>query len=86
MIRIVFEEENKRAAAYDGESFIGECTYSDAGESWIIDRTYVEAPYQRQGVGKKLVMEVVSAAEERNKKIIPLCPYAREYLKDIKGM
>ncbi|MDO5028767.1 MAG: GNAT family N-acetyltransferase [Bacillota bacterium] len=83
MINVVFEAANKRAAAYDDKTFIGESTYSDAGAYWIIDHTEVDDAYAGQGIGKKLVYKIVEEAREGNKKIIPLCPYAkREFEKN----
>ncbi|MDO5026915.1 MAG: GNAT family N-acetyltransferase [Tissierellia bacterium] len=78
MIRIVFEEDNKRAAAYDGDKLAGESTYSDGGQNWIIDHTEVDPSYSGLGIARKLVFEIVKAAREKNVKIIPLCPYAKK--------
>lgn len=78
MIKIVFEFDNKRAAAYDGEQLAGESTFSDGGSFWIIDHTEVFPTYSGLGIASKLVYEVVKAAREHNVKIIPLCPYAKK--------
>lgn len=60
------------------ESPLAEMTYVNSGENIIIiDHTYVSDQLGGQGVGKLLLKEVVGWAREENKKIIPLCPYAK---------
>ncbi|NLM06183.1 MAG: N-acetyltransferase [Tissierellia bacterium] len=78
MLNIVFEKDNKRAAAYDDGKLIGECTYSQGSDFWIIDHTEVSEDYGGQGIARKLVDKVVEAAREKGLKIIPLCPYAKK--------
>lgn len=43
----------------------------------IIDHTYVSDELNGQGVGKLLLKELVDWARKENKKIMPLCPYAK---------
>lgn len=78
MIKIIHEPENKRSAAYDGEKYIGESTYSKSEKIWIIDHTFVEGDYGGQGIAQKLVEELVKQARENNIKIVPLCPFAKK--------
>ena len=60
------------------EDVIAEITYVPTGESKIIiDHTYVSDELRGQGVAKLLLDEVVSYARAENKKIIPVCPYAK---------
>ena len=46
----------------------------------VIDPTYVNDDYRGQGIAAQLVDRVVEMAREENKKIIPLCPYAKGML------
>lgn len=63
------EEEGNRVA---------EMTYSKAGETKIIiDHTEVSDSLRGKGAGKQLVMAAVDYARKNNKRIIPLCPFAR---------
>lgn len=78
MIKIVYEVENNRSAAYDGKKEIGESTFSKSSTFWIIDHTFVEDEYGGQGIASKLVAEVVEQARNNNLKIMPLCPYAKK--------
>lgn len=77
MVKIVYEKEKNRAAAYDDQKFIGESTYSKSEKLWIIDHTFVEDSYGGQGIASKLVAKLVDEARKTNVKIIPLCPFAR---------
>lgn len=77
MIEIRFENENNRAAAYDDRELIGECTFSVSVETWTIDHTYVDNKYRGQGIAQRLVKTIVDEARVRNKKITPLCSFAK---------
>lgn len=77
MVRVVFEEKETRAAAYDDQKWIGESTYSQSDKLWIIDHTYVDESYQGQGIAVKLVATLVDEARKSGKKILPLCPFAK---------
>lgn len=77
MIDIRFEKGNKRAAAYDGDLLIGECTISPSPTTWIIDHTQVDSNYRGQGIANQLVKAVVDAARLAGVKIMPLCPFAK---------
>lgn len=57
---------------------LAEMTYVISGESLIIiDHTYVSDELNGQGIGKLLLKELVDWVRKENKKIIPLCPYAK---------
>jgi len=80
-IRVVFEESNQQAAAYDGDKMIGECQYTIAGTTkWIIAHTGVRPDYNGRGIAKRLVECVIAAARERGVKIHPLCSYANNMM------
>jgi uncharacterized protein len=51
-------------------------TWSGSGK-FIIDHTEVSPDFAGKGVGKKLVMEAVRIAREKNIKIVPFCPFAK---------
>jgi len=64
-------------AVSDGKE-AGRMTYSRAGNhKFIIDHTEVNAEFNGQGVGKKMVLAAVDYARENSLKIIPLCPFAK---------
>ncbi len=77
MIEILFEENNKRVAAYDEGNLIGKCTYFvDKDGVWNVDHTIVEKEYGGLGLGGKLFSEVITNARLKGKKINPICSFA----------
>lgn len=74
------ENESKgyfKALAEDNKE-AGRITYSWAGDKRIIvDHTEVDPAFGGQGVGKKILMEIVAFAREKEIKILPLCPFAK---------
>lgn len=77
MVKIIFEADKNRAAAYDGDKEIGECTFSKSEKIWIIDHTLVDENYRGQNIAAQLVDAVVEEARKAEVKILPLCPYAK---------
>ncbi|MCD4961942.1 GNAT family N-acetyltransferase [Enterococcus casseliflavus] len=74
-------EENTRFVLKDGDKEIGEMTWSEVGETrLIIDHTFVDPAYRGQGLAEKLVAKGVEKARKEQKKIIPLCPFAKKEL------
>lgn len=76
MIEIAFEMENKRVAAYDDSTFIGEVTFSHSPTLWIADHTEVNPAYKGQKIGNQMVQKLVEEARKNGMKIMPLCPFA----------
>lgn len=57
---------------------LAKMTFVPTGNNFIIiDHTSVSEELKGQGVGMLLLAEVVSWAKKENKKIIPLCPFAK---------
>ena len=50
------------------------------GDEVIINHTFVSEQLRGQNVGGQLLEKIVSLARETNKKIIPICPYAKAKL------
>lgn len=46
----------------------------------VIDHTYVAKALSGQGLAEQLVDKVACYARQENKKIIPVCPYAKKVL------
>ena len=60
------------------ENLLAEMSFVTSGENIIIiDHTHVSEELGGKGVGKLLLKELVDWARKENKKIIPLCPYAK---------
>lgn len=61
-----------------GDLVAGEMAYTWAGDSMlIIDHTDVNERFRGQGVGRKLLDELITFVRERQVKVIPLCPFAK---------
>ena len=50
------------------------------GDAITINHTFVSEQLRGQNVGGQLLDEIVSLARETNKKITPICPYAKAKL------
>lgn len=75
--------ENKFYVGDNVKYPLAEMTYIQSGKSLIvIDHTYVSDELRGQGIAGKLLEKVVLLARENNKKIKPLCVFAKQKLED----
>ena len=79
-VSVELDEDNNRSIAVLNGNIIGECDYSDEGDSREIYHTEVLPEYGGKGIAKRLVYKVVEAAERSKKNIIPTCSYAGKVL------
>ena len=56
---------------------LAEMTYTIAGTRVIIDHTEVDDALRGTGTGKQLVAAAVDWARAENRRLLPLCPFAR---------
>jgi len=79
--KIQIEEIDTKGKAFlegDTEETSAEMTYSKVGDTkLIIDHTVVGEALRGKGIGKKLLMAIVEKARAEQKKILPLCPFAK---------
>lgn len=60
------------------EERIAEIHYVPTGDTQIIvDHTEVSDTLKGTGAGKRLIERIVDYAREENKKVVPLCPFAK---------
>ncbi len=78
MVKVIYEEQNHRAAAYDDNQLVGECTFITSALKWTIDHTRVETSHDGLGIARHLVEEVVHQARIAGVKIDPVCEYAQK--------
>ena len=78
---INYQLEQQRVAAYKNDEEVGEMTFKDVGDYYIIDHTGVSNSVQGEGVGKNLVFTLVEHARSKGMKILPLCPFAKAEFK-----
>jgi len=70
------ETKGRYVARVEGQSEVGELTYSKASDTLIIvDHTGVPDSLRGTGVGAVLAARVVEDARTHGFKIIPLCPF-----------
>jgi predicted GNAT family acetyltransferase len=81
-----FKDDNKgHFIPYVNGKPAGKMTYTLVGDiGLIIKHTEVNKKFKGQGIGDKLVMKAVEYARENNKKIIPLCPFAKSVVEKTK--
>lgn len=79
-MEVLHQEDEKKGYFYiekDGQRK-AEMVYSKAGENLlIIEHTEVSDELRGTGSGNKLIMAAVGLARAQNKKILPLCPFAK---------
>ncbi|AMY06435.1 N-acetyltransferase [Staphylococcus condimenti] len=69
---------NKFYIGENEDNFKAQMTYVPTNpEMFIIDHTEVSDELRGQGAGYKMVEAAVNYARETNKKIVPLCPFAK---------
>lgn len=77
-----FIEEAYRIVLKDGDTKIGEITWSSDNEHLIIvEHTHVNSDYAGNGYARQLVNHVVDRARRLDQKIIPLCSFVNSTFK-----
>lgn len=76
--RFYLENADGKVIAYVG--------YVVSGENvLIVNGTFVDPSLRGQGIGQSLIEQVVKLAIDNDKKIFPLCPYARKIMEANEG-
>lgn len=80
----ILKSDRRHYMEDDGGETIAEITFVPSNSQLIIiDHTFVDDSFRGQGIASKLVASAVDMAREQNKKVIPLCPFAkREFEKN----
>lgn len=79
-IKVFWSNEEQRSLAVIDNKNIGECEIQESGDTWVITHTGVREEYGGRGIAKQLVLAVIDAARKNNKKILPLCSYAKHMM------
>lgn len=73
-------EEKNRFVLYDDKEEVGEMTFVDRGDIFVINHTYVNPNYRGQKFAEQLVASGIEKARREKRKIFPTCPFAvREF-------
>lgn len=68
-----------------GGERLAELTYTVAGSRVILDHTQVDERLRGSGSGAQLVAAAVAWARAENRKLLPLCPFARSVFEKTPG-
>ncbi|MBD8015198.1 GNAT family N-acetyltransferase [Planococcus wigleyi] len=71
-----FKHENNKFSAVENSEELAYLSYVENGDVLTVDHTEVSPKLEGQGIGKKLVSQVVEFARSENKTIDPQCPFA----------
>ena len=78
---VIKKGKNQFYISENVENVLAEITFVRINENEItINHTYVSDALSGRGVALQLVKKVVEYARQENKKIIPLCPYAKKVM------
>ena len=79
-IVIKYFARESRSVALGNENIIGYCQYKEENNVWSITHTVVKQEYGGRGIAKRLVLAVIEEARKQNKKINPICSYAKKMM------
>ena len=79
-IVINFVQRESRSLALNNGNIIGYCQYKEEDKVWSITHTVVKQEFGGRGIAKRLVLAVIDAARKNNKKINPICSYAKKMM------
>lgn len=81
-IQLEIKDSKGRAYAKEDAKELGEITFSIAGDSlWIVDHTEVKDEARGEGLGRKILAQIIEHARQNEIKIMPLCPYVKSVFK-----
>lgn len=79
-LTITLDENGHRFAATTG-SLTASLQYRRRGDRFVIVHTDVPAELRGRGLGRRLVEAAVAHASARGDTVVPLCPFARQWLR-----
>ena len=79
-IVINFNQRESRSVALNEGNIIGYCQYKEEKNVWSITHTVVKQEFGGRGIAKRLVLAVIEEARKQNKKINPICSYAKKMM------
>ena len=79
-IVINFVQRESRSVALNEGNIIGYCQYKEENNIWSITHTVVKQEFGGRGIAKRLVLAVIDEARKNDKKINPICSYAKKMM------
>lgn len=80
-VRVVRNDAASRYELWLGETRAGIATYRETDTSVTFIHTIVDDAFSGRGLGSRLAAFVLSDTVDRGKRIVPRCPFLREYLR-----
>ena len=77
--------EKNRIYAVEGGEEVGEVTFPERDDIYVINHTYVDDRLRGQGIASELVRRAVEAIESRGGKMEATCSYAALWLARNRG-
>ena len=77
---ISFSIRESRSVALYNDDIIGYCQYKEDNNVWSITHTVVKQEFGGRGIAKRLVLAIIDEARKQNKKINPICSYAKKMM------
>ena len=74
------KHENNKISFLEDSEEMAFISYVPSGDILTVDHTVVSPQLEGQGIGKKLVAEVVQYARDEGKSIDAQCPFARSVI------
>ena len=79
-IIIKYSARESRSVALFNDDIIGYCQYKEEKNIWSITHTVVKQEVGGRGIAKRLVLAIIEEARKNNKKINPVCSYAKKMM------
>ena len=79
-ITIKYSARESRSVALFNDDIIGYCQYKEDNNVWSITHTVVKQEFGGRGIAKRLVLAIIEEARKNNKKINPVCSYAKKMM------
>ena len=79
-ITIKYSARESRSVALNNGGIIGYCQYKEQDNIWSITHTVVKQEFGGRGIAKRLVLAIIEEARKNNKKINPICSYAKKMM------
>ena len=76
------EADQRRYAAYQGDTLIGHLDYEDLGNAALITHTEISPQSGGQGHGRQLVRGALEDLRQSGKMVVPQCPFVARFIRD----
>jgi uncharacterized protein len=79
-LTFVDNEHRRRFELHDGETVAAFSVYSRRPDAVVVTHTEVDPAYEGQGVGSRLVRDILDLVRNEDLRLLPECPFVRAYV------